>query len=87
MTTPIRVIYAAEVIGQWQEAAAAAISALEAWRAKLTAWGNGGGLVTPAELAEALGQLDAAGLGEWAEWAPAGGGLDALAEVVTNGHP
>lgn len=75
-TTPIGMVYRAEVARLWLAATDRAISALQAWRARLT---GAGGLVTRAELAQALELLDRAGLGEWAEWG-AGLDLDGLAE-------
>jgi len=70
---PIRPILQAEVIRPWFGAIDRAISALGTWRAILAALGAGDGPTDPAALRPALAALDAAGLGEWAEW---GAGLD-----------
>ena len=71
----------AELIAQWVEATDGAISTLIDWRARLTAWGNGGPSSRD-DLDQAFDLLTSAGLGEWAEWAPAAGGLDALADAL-----
>ena len=64
----------------WLAATDAAIFALVCWRVTLQGWND-----HPPNLgtvAMAFTCLDRAGLGEWAEWGAAAGGLDALAEVL-----
>ena len=80
MTQTIHDIHRAEVMAQWLEVTDAAISALRGFRSCQQTWQNNSG--NPRALDVALAILKQAGLSEWAEWAPAAGGLDALAEAI-----
>lgn len=84
MTETIRQKHKAEVIRQWLQATDQALAGLQEWRERLVSWGDGG-LAGREDLEQALGLLDLAGLTEWWDWCPAGGGIDALAEVLGPG--
>jgi hypothetical protein len=83
----IRDIHRAEVIRQWVAATNAAISALQGWRNTLIWWEIGVKIGANSSNPEtrfdlAMTELDDAGLLDWADWCPAAGGLDALAEAL-----
>jgi hypothetical protein len=75
----------AAVYLEWLDATAEAIRALEIWRAYLRDWRLHGGEATSGGFDRALADLVAAGLEDWADRCPAGGGLDVLCSVVEGG--
>jgi hypothetical protein len=70
------------IIREWRESTEDAIKALKAWRDELAAWEQHGGEHWPGDFQAAFDAAYSAGLGEWADANPAGGGLDTLAAAV-----
>jgi hypothetical protein len=78
MGKTIAEIHKAELLTQWLKVTKDAIVTLVRWQRALERWQAGGG----GDLEAEIDKLDAAGLGEWAEWGT-DQSLDELAEVLT----
>ena len=72
----------ARIIKEWRQSTEEAIKALQVWRDQLCEWENHGGEFCPGDFQVSFNALYCAGLGEWADANPAGGGLDMLAAAV-----
>ena len=76
-----------EVIREWIEATEAAMEELHMWLLGLQVWQHKGGECEPGEFDRRLSALQRAGLEGWVDGNKAGGGLDALADVIRGESP